>query len=480
MKLEIPKSEDTSSVFHPDVKAEDEKPQDIVVKTELDNKPVLIKDETKEPVKPEMDVEHCDVDVKVPITDSKCKSEVKEEMEVKEEKKPLLLGSETCGLVSNHSDREASMPKDSSETRSASHTDATPLLDVRLTSPPAERVSPAPMAQTPAVTGTTVTHVAIVKAEPMEIDLDLERNSTEPPRPEKRRRVFMDAVIVPSRALVTARAEAERQSIHRQLEQLHNPLVKKPKNAPTLSLDTIRLRLQPIGYEPYPIDLDKTTLDVTVRRDFMSKEYGGSEQETYPKIGAAFVAKTGMKHFTYLHMLCNPHCPEVPGAPGLLFDAICPDDSDLDTSDDDDDDDNEDDEEEKDRSDSEDEKSRTLFSRLDSAVWQYQGQYVTAPAAPLTLNEWKQQSPQVRKNWAKELSVKGWGRQIRADIVLRQQLGRKPTKAEKRTALATENKFNTVTPEEITSAFDRGEVIIVVSTMKCVGYNVDFQRDLAA
>jgi len=59
----------------------------------------LIKDETKEPVKPEMDVEHCDVDVKVPITDSKCKSEVKKETETKEEKKPLLLGSETCELA---------------------------------------------------------------------------------------------------------------------------------------------------------------------------------------------------------------------------------------------------------------------------------------------------------------------------------------------------------------------------------------------
>jgi len=35
MKIEIPKSEDTSSVFHPDVKAEDEKPQDIALKTEL-------------------------------------------------------------------------------------------------------------------------------------------------------------------------------------------------------------------------------------------------------------------------------------------------------------------------------------------------------------------------------------------------------------------------------------------------------------
>jgi hypothetical protein len=45
-----------------------------------------------------------------------------------------------------------------------------------------------------------------------------------------------------------------------------------------LSLDTVRARLRAhnISYEPYPIDLEKDILDVTVTRAFMSKTYGGS------------------------------------------------------------------------------------------------------------------------------------------------------------------------------------------------------------
>jgi hypothetical protein len=108
---------------------------------------------------------------------------------------------------------------------------------------------------------------------------------------------------------------------------------------------------------------------------------------------------------------------------------------------------------------------------------------------------------QVQQTWAKKLAVKRWGRWIRADITLRRQLGRQPTKAEKKAALKDkDNNFLTVTPKEISKAFDLGQVVsyivdangffsadsnlsrvkvIVVSTMKCVGYKADFQRVLA-
>ncbi|KAJ7721341.1 hypothetical protein DFH07DRAFT_932839 [Mycena maculata] len=326
-------------------------------------------------------------------------------------------------------------------------------------------------------------------------------------RPEKRHRVFMDAVIIPTLASVR-RAEAERKEIHRKLELLRNPIVKKPKNTPTLCLDTVRARLEPIGYDLYPIDLEKDIRDVTVRRDFMSEHYGGNPQETYPKISATFVEKTGMEFFMYLNLFHNPYCPEVPGAPGLLFDAICADeysDSEPDDnsdnsgggsnrSDDDSEGSNDEDRGEKDKgedknNEDEDKKDEDklkpveediLFARLDQSTWQYQGQYVRAPAPPLTVEEWKQQPLKVRNTWASQLSTKRWGQTIRTDIVLRRQLGRKPTKHETRAARKSGNKFFNVTPEEISSAFDRGEAIIVVSTLKCVGYNADFQRDLAA
>jgi hypothetical protein len=185
------------------------------------------------------------------------------------------------------------------------------------------------------------------------------------------------------------------------------PKVKKPKDAPTLSLDTVQQRLESIGYEPYPIDLEKDILDVTVTREFMSAKYGGNPQATYPTIGKAFVEKTGLEYFMYLSLLHNPYCAQVPGAPGLLFDATCP--SDAEESDDEDEESDEDDGEgvdmkeaevdEKKMDEDEDKKvdlgAEILFARLGSAIWQYQGQYVMAPAPPLTINEWKQQSPKV-------------------------------------------------------------------------------------
>ncbi|KAJ7165581.1 hypothetical protein C8R43DRAFT_213788 [Mycena crocata] len=356
--------------------------------------------------------------------------------------------------------------------------------------PPADARMPTPNEEEDNCIVTMVTPSdIIIKNEPADIELISDMPE---PRPEKRRRVFMEAVVIPERPARTREAadrssaqsreetDAERQEIHRKLEQLHNPIVKKPKNMPTLSLDTIRERLQNIGYEPRPIDLDKAILDVTTRRDFMSKEYGGNPQETYPTIAEHFVEKTSLAYFMYLNLLHNPHAPEVPGAPGLLFDALCK-------------------HEWEDRVKAEEEKEKKekkkgitkvtkkqevegeiLFSRLASATWQYQGQYALGPAPPLTIAEWKQQPPQVRKKWTTELSKKGWGRSIRADITLRRQLRKKPTRAQTTRALNSKDKFHNVTPEEIGRAFDRGDVLIMVQTLKCIGYHADLQQNVAA
>ncbi|KAJ7983092.1 hypothetical protein DFH06DRAFT_977985, partial [Mycena polygramma] len=226
--------------------------------------------------------------------------------------------------------------------------------------------------------------------------------------------------------------------------------------------------------QPYPIDLEPDIRDVTVRRDFMSQDYGGNPQETYPKIAKVFVEKTRLKRFMYLNLVYNPHCPEIPGAPGLLFDVACAGSNDeIDRG--------EERKEGEEGAKPDEDKTWILFARLDRATWQYQGQYVLTLAEDLNLQEWKQQSPKVRENWAHQITVKKWGRNIRADVTLRRELGRKPTKAETEASLRKkDNKFSDVTAEEISSAFDRGEVVIVVHTLKCVGYNVDLQRNLAA
>ncbi|KAF7354653.1 hypothetical protein MSAN_01378900 [Mycena sanguinolenta] len=368
--------------------------------------------------------------------------------------------------------------------------------DVQMTTPDAE------VERAVTVTPQQVT----VKEEPVDMDIDSVLSSTEMPRPEKRRRILLDAVVIPFDRTARAHADTdrqvrgglERQALHDKFELLKNPKVKKPKNTPVLSLDTVMARLQAdkIDLEPYPIDLEPEIRDVTVRRDFMTKEYGGNGQETYPKIAEKFWKKTGMRNFMYLNLNFNPRCPEIPGAPGLLFDADCPEDSDSDLPESDDEDEagtvedckqkvmkgkvNDLDTDEKDKKTSDKDRTEILFARLGQSMWQYQGQYILNPVNNLTVDEWKQQPNNVRRTWAQQLSFKGWGRDIRAQIALQRELGRKPTKAEKKNALKdVDNKFLTVTPEEISTAFDRGEVIIVVSTMKCVGYNSDFQRALA-
>ncbi|KAJ7886192.1 hypothetical protein B0H14DRAFT_2698000 [Mycena olivaceomarginata] len=389
-----------------------------------------------------------------------------------------------------------------------SETASTPLSDgagrdVQMTAPNTEdRVSPAATPRTNRAK-TSAPRQVTVKDEPVEMDIDSVLNSTETARPEKRRRMYMDYVFAPFDQVARAQTDNERRALDEKMEQLRNPKVKKAKDAPVLSLDTVRARLREAGisYEPYPIDLEPDIRDVTVRRDFMTQEYGGNSQETYPKIAERFWKKTHLRNFMYLNLNFNPQCPEIPGAPGLLFDATCPGDSDIDLSESEVDEDevkaaksnkgkkkakkvkevkdvDEDEDEDKDNKMANTEE--ILFARLDRGVWQYQGQYVLEPANDLTIEEWKQQPPKVQQTWAQKLAVKRWGRWIRADITLRRQLGRQPTKAEKKAALKDkDNNFLTVTPKEISKAFDLGQVVIVVSTMKCVGYKADFQRVLA-
>ncbi|KAJ7721343.1 hypothetical protein DFH07DRAFT_784140 [Mycena maculata] len=249
------------------------------------------------------------------------------------------------------------------------------------------------------------------------------------------------------------------------------PAVKKTKEqeAMGLSLDTVRERLRPIGWDMYPIDLEREVLEVTMRRDFISKNYGGNTQWTFPKIKPETAVRTGKARFMFPNLSYNPHCPEMPGAPGLFFDAYYPlpgDDS-------------------KGQAPS---GAYTLIIRLDSGSWSYLGEYEKKPAPDLTMEEWKQQS---RK--AVQLLQKSWGLSISACVRLKKRLGRQPTQNEVKAAVKTaaaakksaEKSKEKYVPEDLTvadisKALDTGEVVISVSTLKCIGYDADFQKDLVA
>ncbi|KAJ7476967.1 hypothetical protein B0H11DRAFT_1305969 [Mycena galericulata] len=243
-----------------------------------------------------------------------------------------------------------------------------------------------------------------------------------------------------------------------------------------LDLDTVRGRIQPIGWDVYPVDVELDIRDVTMRRDFIAKHYGGNTQKTFPAIKPARAARTGKSHFMYPNLSYNPHCPEMPGAPGLFFDAYYP----L-----------------QDNANGELDGSNatgvyTLIIRQDSHCWAYLGEYEKGEAPRLTTEEWKQQSRKVRDTWASKILQKGWGLSIVAGVGLRKRLGRRPTQHEANAAVkkmevdraaarARREKYvPNVTVTDISNALDRGEVRIAVSTLKCIGYDADFQKDLVA
>ncbi|RDB20273.1 hypothetical protein Hypma_012569 [Hypsizygus marmoreus] len=282
------------------------------------------------------------------------------------------------------------------------------------------------------------------------------------PRQAKRRKVFMEAVEVPTLQSIfgdrvgpqIGRAfEEDEEEIKVMLENLKNPNVKKSEGR-VLTLDTVRERLRKDGLGLYPIPLDKSVQDVEVTRLFLSKHYGGGMVETFPTIGKKFLHLHDLRDFMYPNLDYNPHCPEVPGAPGLFFAA------------------------DGHHADPWPEIQRVI-SRIRSGWWLYQGQYRMKPAKSLTKEEWASQKQKFRNTWAKQIYKKDWGKTIRARIFLRERLRRECTEAELNKALDNERGYHETTPDKILRAFARGEEFIAVWTMKCVGYDTEFQLNLA-
>jgi len=134
-----------------------------------------------------------------------------------------------------------------------------------------------------------------------------------------------------------------------------------------LSLNTVWDRLKSVGREPFPIPLDRSISEVMVTREFLSHHYGGNPQETLPSISAKRVAIHGINDFMFPNLDFNPHAPEVPGAPGLFFEAQgCPADDWP--------------------------KVQRVITRIDSGRWLYIGQYQMTPNPSLTKEEWVEQS----------------------------------------------------------------------------------------
>ncbi|KAJ7735115.1 hypothetical protein DFH07DRAFT_754084, partial [Mycena maculata] len=210
--------------------------------------------------------------------------------------------------------------------------------------------------------------------------------------------------------------------------------------------------------EPYAIALESDVKDVSVRRDFMRIHYGGNHQSTFPAISEENYTKTGHRNFMYPNLVQNPESPMIPGAPGLFLNAAG-------------------------RSARESEVkwasgTYKVLTRLGTHDFLYMGEYEIRPADSLTRAEWTDQAPAMRNRWSTKLAKKDWGRITRTRIGLRRQLKRNPTWAEVEAATETAQKFTYITASDISKAFDKGEERLAVWTMKCVGYDEQFQRDL--
>jgi hypothetical protein len=223
-------------------------------------------------------------------------------------------------------------------------------------------------------------------------------------------------------------------------------------------LDTVRFRLDAFNIKTLEI---KVTGDLRypelLPRQFFSDTYGGNPQQTFPQINPKRVAQHGFDNFMFLNLDYNPQAPMFPGSPGLFFES-----SGGSTADDD----------KKWIS-----KVYKVITRLQSGAWEYEGDFKILKSQPLSIDEWLSQKlivsfvylihvlrlslQQVRRTWANKIWQQGWGQWVRARIFLRKQHNRNPTDEEVEKVLNTrKDQFrNTVTPEDIMTAYNRGQEV---------------------
>ncbi|KAH7913213.1 hypothetical protein BJ138DRAFT_663508 [Hygrophoropsis aurantiaca] len=229
------------------------------------------------------------------------------------------------------------------------------------------------------------------------------------------------------------------------------------KEEASISADVIYNRLPIIGYDSYDIKIEPPEIiDATTTREFTSTTWGGNRIWTFPRIQKDRVRIHGLNDFMFCNLEYNPACPQWPGAPGLYFDP------------------------ENERSQDPDwPQIQRLLIRLKDNEWRYLGQYRLTPAPPLTKEEWRSQTDIVKKTWAENLSFRTYGRFVRAKIALRRLHEREVSVDEISRAMESNDKF-ALSADEVRRAFNRGETHLQVWYMKCIGYDEDFQRQIAA
>ncbi|KAH6873716.1 hypothetical protein BKA70DRAFT_1352579 [Coprinopsis sp. MPI-PUGE-AT-0042] len=234
----------------------------------------------------------------------------------------------------------------------------------------------------------------------------------------------------------------------------------KPENL-RFDLNVLWSRLVTAKIPPdlFPVTLEPAIRDVCVSRVFMSKTWGGSSQRTFPPIDKKKF-KHGLDDFMYPGSASQSATPEVPGAPGLWLDV-------------------------EDTSgtwwrDRYGDTPVRLFTCIvkSPARWQYQGQYRIRIAKTLEKEEWRQQKAEVRNAWAKKMSKGKHYYGLREYLVAKRFLGREPEEDEIE-QLHAGTMSTDMSEAEIQLCMTKGDLRMGVYTMECVGYDEDFQRQVA-
>jgi hypothetical protein len=148
------------------------------------------------------------------------------------------------------------------------------------------------------------------------------------------------------------------------------------KNAREFNLDTINRRLEVLGPDrTYEVNVPDEVKFTAVPRALFSNIWGGNPQSTFPTIRKEMLAKHGLDDWMFPNSEYNPHCPLIPGFPGIMFspDGLYgpePDPQDP-------------------------EQFRTIVRLQNEAKWGYMGQYIIIGAKSLTKEEWEIQAPKV-------------------------------------------------------------------------------------
>ncbi|KAL5488207.1 hypothetical protein ACEPAI_6315 [Sanghuangporus weigelae] len=244
------------------------------------------------------------------------------------------------------------------------------------------------------------------------------------------------------------------------------PVFKKIKKDELFALpaDTIYDIITQSGLKDVALaEIDLRVRDTFVSRYLISDILGGSPQDTFPTPRPEKIAEHGIKSYLCLIYSFNPFAPQLPGKSGLFFGLARRGPSAA---------------ERKEHS-----MVYPYFIRVDANKWHYLGHYKFKGGRPLSVEEWRQQSPLCKRTWIRDVATcKGFAK-YRAYIRLRRGLEEdeevKPEAVkEMETNMSASKRLDDISLDEIETAFDRGHLLIDAQGMQCVRYDIMFQQNL--